>query len=52
MLEGRCIPVSFYTASEPQVGNGPPGAPVNASMSDGGFHRNQGGTVDYFVSHP
>ena len=32
-------------------GNATPGAPVKASMS--GFARsNQGGTVEYFVSHP
>ena len=35
-------------------GNAMPGAPVTASMSDGSFCRNQGGTVEYslFVSHP
>ena len=39
------------TTSEPSVGNGRSGAPVKASMS--GFARsNQGGTVEYFVSHP
>ena len=32
-------------------GNATPGAPVKASMSDG-ICRNQGGTVEYFVSHP
>ena len=52
MLEGCCIPDSSHTASEPQAGNGLPGAPVKASMSDGVFCRNQGGTVEYFVSHP
>ena len=35
-----------HTTFEPQVGNGPPGAPVIASMSDGPG-RNQGGTVEY-----
>ena len=32
-------------------GNAPPVTPVTASMSDGAS-RNQGGTVEYFVSHP
>ena len=41
----------FDTTSEPYGGNAIPGAPVNASMSDGPG-RNQGGTVEYFVSHP
>ena len=39
------------TTSEPQGRNALPGAPVKASMSDG-YGRNQGGTVEYFVSHP
>ena len=39
------------TTSELRGRNAPPGAPVKASMS--GFARsNQGGTVEYFVSHP
>ena len=36
------------TTSEPSVGNGGPGAPVIASMSDG-MRRNQGGTVEYIL---
>ena len=39
------------TTSEPRGRNATPGAPVKASMSDGAS-RNQGGTVEYFVSHP
>ena len=39
------------TTAEPQGRNALPGAPVKASMSDG-YGRNQGGTVEYFVSHP
>ncbi len=46
MLQGFRTPAASATTSEPQVGNGPPGAPVTASMSDG-FGRNQGGTVEY-----
>ena len=40
------------TTSEPQIGNGLPGAPVRASMSGSAMQNNQGGTVEYFVSHP
>jgi len=39
------------TTSEPQGRNALPGSPVKATMSDG-LCRNQGGTVEYFVSHP
>ena len=39
------------TTSELQIGNGLPGVPVIVPMSDG-VCRNQGGTVEYFVSHP
>ena len=39
------------TTSELPVGNGRTGAPVTVPMSDG-LCRNQGGTVEYFVSHP
>ena len=39
------------TTSELPVGNGRTGAPVIVPMSDG-LCRNQGGTVEYFVSHP
>jgi len=39
------------TTSELRGRNAPPGAPVTVPMSDG-LCRNQGGTVEYFVSHP
>ena len=39
------------TTSELSAGNGRPGTPVNASMSDG-FVRNQGGTVEYICIPP
>ena len=39
------------TTSELPVGNGWTGAPVIVPMS-GEEIRNQGGTVEYFVSHP
>lgn len=51
VLKGSCTPARSDTTSEPQAGNGLPGTPVSASMSDG-LRRNQGGTVEYFVSHP
>ena len=51
MVKGICTPAWIDTTSEPPVGNGRTGAPVKASMSDG-LSRNQGGTVEYFVSHP
>jgi len=51
LLRGSRTPAAGDTTSEPPVGNGRTGAPVNASMSDGPG-RNQGGTVEYFVSHP
>ena len=51
MLQGVCTPAGDDTTSEPQGRNALPGAPVKASMS-GGHIRNQGGTVEYFVSHP
>ena len=50
-MQGVCNPAKDDTTSEPQIGNGLPGAPVKAPMSDG-ICRNQGGTVEYFVSHP
>ena len=50
-MQGVCTPAEDDTTSELQIGNGLPGAPVKASMSDG-YGRNQGGTVEYFVSHP
>ena len=50
-MQGVCTPAEDDTTSELQIGNGLPGAPVKASMSDG-CGRNQGGTVEYFVSHP
>ena len=51
LVQGICNTAEDDTTSEPQIGNGLPGAPVKASMSDG-YGRNQGGTVEYFVSHP
>ena len=51
LVQGICTPAAVDTTSEPQTGNGLPGTPVKASMSDG-LCRNQGGTVEYFVSHP
>ncbi len=51
MLRWFCSLSPADTTSELRVGNGPTGAPVIASMSDG-ESRNQGGTVEYFVSHP
>ena len=51
LVQGIRTPAAVDTTSELTVGNGCSGAPVTASMSDG-FCRNQGGTVDYFVSHP
>ena len=35
LVRGFCTPADADTTSEPQVGNGLPGAPVTASMSDG-----------------
>ena len=46
LVQGICNPAAVDTTSEPQAGNGLPGAPVIASMSDGPG-RNQGGTVEY-----
>ena len=46
-----CPPAGHDTTSEPSAGNGRPGAPVTVPMS-GSFRCNQGGTVEYFVSHP
>ena len=51
MVKGICTPAWIDTTSEPPVGNGRTGAPVIVPMSDGAS-RNQGGTVEYFVSHP
>ena len=51
MVQGFCNTAEDDTTSEPQIGNGLPGAPVIVPMSDG-ESRNQGGTVEYFVSHP
>ena len=51
-MQGICNPAAVDTTSEPQAGNGLPGAPVIASMSGFDFRSNQGGTVEYFVSHP
>ena len=51
LVQRFCNTAGDDTTSELMVGNGHPGAPVIASMSDG-YGRNQGGTVEYFVSHP
>ena len=51
MVQWLCIRKPADTTSEPLTGNGQTGAPVKAPMSDGEC-RNQGGTVEYFVSHP
>ena len=44
-------PAGNDTTSELPGGNSRTGAPVKASMSDSAS-CNQGGTVEYFVSHP
>lgn len=46
-MKGTRTPATGDTTSEPQVGNGLPGAPVTASMSGPVFRGNQGGTVEY-----
>ena len=51
MVQGICNTAGDDTTSEPPGRNARTGAPVKASMSDG-ESRNQGGTVEYFVSHP
>ena len=51
LVRGFCKTASHDTTSEPPGRNARMGAPITASMSDG-FVRNQGGTVEYFVSHP
>ena len=51
MVQGICNTAGDDTTSEPPGRNARTGAPVKASMSDG-YGRNQGGTVEYFVSHP
>ena len=51
LVQGFRTPADSDTTSELPGGNTGTGAPVKASMSDG-FGRNQGGTVEYFVSHP
>ena len=51
MVKGFCKTAFCDTTSELQGRNVLSGAPVKASMSDGNC-RNQGGTVEYFVSHP
>ena len=37
LVQGFCIAAGIDTTSEPQAGNGPPGAPVNAPMSGSDF---------------
>ena len=51
LVQGVCNTAPDDTTSEPQGRNALPGAPVTVPMSDG-LCRNQGGTVEYFVSHP
>ena len=51
LVQWSCKTAACDTTSELQVGNGLPGAPVTVPMS-GDIRRNQGGTVEYFVSHP
>ena len=51
LVQGVWISAGEDTTSELSGGNAGTGAPVTASMSDG-CGRNQGGTVEYFVSHP
>jgi hypothetical protein len=51
LVEEICTPVLLRTPSELSGGNAGTGAPVTVPMS-GGIFRNQGGTVEYFVSHP
>ena len=46
MVKGFCNTAGGDTTSEPQVGNGLPGAPVTVPMS-GSASCNQGGTVEY-----
>ena len=50
-VRGLRTPAVSDTTSEPPGGNARMGAPIIAPMSDG-CSRNQGGTVEYFVSHP
>ena len=45
-------PAEKDTTSELRGGNATPGTPVKASMSGSVLRGNQGGTVEYFVSHP
>ena len=51
LVQGIRTPAEDDTTSELCGRNATPGAPVIVPMSDG-FCRNQGGTVEYFVSHP
>ena len=51
-MQGSRTPAAKDTTSEPHGGNAMPGTPVNASMSGLASQGNQGGTVEYFVSHP
>ena len=51
LVQGSRNPAGGDTTSELWGRNAPPGAPVTVPMSDG-LCRNQGGTVEYFVSHP
>ena len=51
LVQDVCNTALDDTTSELLTGNGQTGAPVTVPMSDG-VCRNQGGTVEYFVSHP
>ena len=51
VLKDSCTPAKSVTTSELHGRNAMPGSPVSASMS-GSLVCNQGGTVEYFVSHP
>ena len=52
LVQGICNTAEHDTTSEPTVGNSRPGTPVIVSMSGTALRCNQGGTVEYFVSHP
>ena len=53
LVKGIRTPAAGVTTSEPQAGNGLPGAPVTASMSGSAVQGNQGGTVEYcFLLYP
>ena len=51
LVQGGRNPAGEIPLLSCMCGNAIPGAPVTVPMSDG-CCRNQGGTVEYFVSHP